>query len=206
MTHDSVIIVLDTETGGLSPKTAALAEIALCPFDMQTLEDLQEYSTLIKPYNENLEYNPKALEANGLTMDQINSGNEAKEVVKNLKTYLKSFKRGRNKPILAAHNAKFDIGFIEAFFSEFNVKIWDYFEKSCTLDTMWLGRLTWKESVNFKLGTCCQNAGIDLVNAHRALNDTRATKNLVKFFINNLRTTGGDSIETTEKFREQFEF
>lgn len=183
------ILVLDTETGGLDCKKTALVEIACCPFNSQTLENVKEFESLvIAPYDSSKEYTEGALKANGITMSQIKNGRESKQVFDELCAYLNSLKIGREKPILSGHNLKFDIGFLNEFFDFHKKNFFDFVNQDFQMDTLWWSRIKFLESTNFKLGTCCENCGIELIDAHRALTDTRSNRDLIKDFIRSLRS------------------
>ena len=201
------LAVVDTETGGLSPSKNPLIEIACYPIN-ENLVELKPYSSpIIAPYDDNLVYNDQALKVNGTSMNQIENGESSKIVCKEFVEYLKSLKKGRNLPILIGHNLKFDIGFLEAFLSFHKKDLWSLINKEFQIDTMWWGRMKWPSSINYKLMTCCDNAGIELVNAHRAMSDTQSTKDLVKYFIRNLRSQGTQTEKKEEqRFRTQFQF
>lgn len=63
------------------------------------------------------------------------------------------------------------------------------------------------EQSDYKLVTCCNEFGIDLVGAHRALNDTRATAKLFIEFIKRLRSVGSANTPgSKESFRSSFRY
>lgn len=197
-------VALDTETSGLNEATSAVLEIAMCPFDSE-LNNLEEYvSPIIAPYNPSLEYTTGALQVNGLSMDQINKGKLAKEVFEEIVTYLAKLKKGKDRPVLIAHNRKFDVGFMSEFFKFFKKDFNDYINTEYPIDTMWWGRTRWIESTNYKLGTLVSNAGLETDSQHRALSDARVTRDLAKYFITNLRSEG-TGIQG-ERYRNKFEF
>ena len=205
MKYPVVFAVADIETGGLSASKNPICEIAICPID-EELNNLEEYTSIIAPYDDKLEYTDGALKANGMSMEMIKGGKDSKEVVRELCQYLTSLKRGRALPILCGHNiSKFDIPFLEAFFTFHGKDLWKFVEKSYHIDTMWWARTKWTESTNYKLTTCCDNVGIELVDAHRAVNDTRSNKQLVIDFIKSLRGNGDGSVEVN-RYRKTFEF
>lgn len=182
------IVVFDLETSGLSSDKNQILEIACCPIDLE-LNNLKEYeSGIIKPYDSR-EINDGALNANGITIQQINNGREQKEAFQELCEYLSKLSSGRNKVHLAGHNIKkFDIPFLQNWFDLNKTDISKFIDLSFSIDTMWFARLKWLESANYKLGTCCENCNIELNDAHRAIFDTRANRDLVKDFIRSLRS------------------
>ena len=205
MKYESVIAVFDLETGGLIATENPMCEIAFCPIDVD-LKELKEYNSIIAPYDDSLVYTEGALKANGMTMEQIKAGKSSVLVIKELCDYLTSLKRGRNKPILAGHNIKkFDIPFLEAFFKFHKVDLWKFVDGDFWIDTLHWSRLKHIESANFKLGTVCDINDIELVNAHRAVADTRANKELAKKYISCLRSEMREQFEEN-RYRVNFEF
>lgn len=201
----SNFIVFDTETTGLQPEKHSIIEIACCAFDFN-LNDLKEFSTGIMKIYDNREITDGALNANGITRQQIQNGVDPGEQVKLLIEYFKSLKVGNSKPVLVAQNGdKFDIPFLDNMFSALKQDLSKWVNTDFTIDTMWWARLKWEELPNYKLHTLCETSNIELVNAHRAMADTRATKELVKTFIRSLRSNSdGESKEN--RFRTTFEF
>jgi len=199
-------VILDFETGGLSETKNPIVEMCLMAIDID-LNDIKTYETIVAPYGEYV-IMPQALQANGMTIEQIKAGKDSKIVIQEVIDFLKSLKVGREKPILCGHNIDhFDLPFLEEFFS-FHKKtnLSDLVNDKFTIDTLWWGRNCWKESVNYQLGTCCENAGITLVDAHRASSDTAANKELVRFFLKNLRGQGQGSLKKEDRFRPTFQF
>ena len=201
----SHIIVFDIETTGLSSEKNAMIEVACCVIDNE-LNDVVEYESGVMSIYDNREIQSQALQANGITMNQIENGRDPKEVLNELINLFKKYSSGRNKPVLSGHNIdKFDIPFVANFFNFFGKNFEDYVNTDLTIDTMWWARLRRNEQVNYKLGTCCEIEGVELVNAHRAISDTRSNKELVKKYIRSLRSEG-DSNKEEKRFRKTFEF
>lgn len=198
------IIVFDIETTGLSKDKNAIIEIFCCGFDNE-LNDISEFHTGIMNVYGNREIADQALQANGITIDQIENGNDPKQQIDKLCAYFKSLTVGRNKPVVAGHNIdKFDLPFLNDMFAYFNKNLADYINDEFTIDTMWWARLKASEQTNYKLGTCCEVEGVELINAHRAQADTIANKQLVKKYIQNLRSDS--EMEKGKRFRTTFEF
>ncbi len=213
MKFNSRFVIFDTETTGLSSEKHGLLEVAMVVLD-NDLNEIGEYQSLIKKYRD-YEIAPQALAANGLTMDYVEkNGEDSKIVVKSITDILKNAKvPGRGgKPMMIGHNIdKFDIPFLDVFFDFHKKELGDLVNIDFTIDTMWWSRLRWQESENYKLGTCCRNAKIELIDAHRAMVDTRSTAELFKHFMRNLRNTSTQTDEVTpaapvEKTRENFKF
>lgn len=203
MKFENYFITFDIETGGLKAEKNAVTEVAMIATN-HLLEDVSEYESLIKPYGD-YTIEEQALKATGMSLELIKTGKEVEEVVGEIAKYLTKHKVGRNKPILCGHNiAKFDIPFMIEMFRYCKRDFLSLINEDFYIDTMWWGRIMWNESVNYKLSTCCDNAGVELVDAHRAMSDTRSNKDLVKYFLSNLRTEG--SKNNQKRFRETFQF
>lgn len=200
-----VILVFDLETTGLSEEKHCITEIACCPISLR-LEDLPEYTSgIIKPYGDR-EINQGALDVTGITREQLENGRDSKEVCNEVYKYIKSLHKTANKIVLAGHNIdSFDIPFLDIFFTYHKKDLSKLVNEKITIDTMWWARVKWEDSVNYKLGTCCQNENITLVDGHRALNDTRSNRELVKRFIKSLRGDGV-LVKQEERPRIKFEF
>ncbi len=72
--------------------------------------------------------------------------------------------------ILVAHNADFDMGFIEVFAKAQGILV-----ENTVLDTLELARIFFPKMKNYKLGTLAKHFKVPLVNAHRAVDDAEAT-------------------------------
>ena len=200
--------IFDFETGGLKAEKNPAIEIALIVLD-NSLNQVFEWESYIKPYN-NLVVEPGALTANGINMDNVwTKGIEVQILVDKLIEIWKPLKQKYAKPILVGHNIDtFDMEFMMYIFHYCNKNLYDHIDEG-TLDTLKLSRAAWGMDENmpkYRLGESCEKAGVELTNAHRAMNDVRANTELFKFFINKLRGIGSGSEETKEvRFRTTFE-
>lgn len=202
----TIYVVFDVETTGLKPEKNSIIEIACCSFD-QDLKDGKEYESGVMAMYDNREIVQAALDSNGITRDQIIKGRDSKTVANEFCDYLKSLKRGSNKVVLCGQNSDaFDIPFVTDWLNFFNKDFSELVNTNFTIDTMWWARVKYPELTNYKLGTLCAENGVELTNAHRAINDTRATSSLVKTFIRSLRSEPGAVIKEEERFRASFEF
>lgn len=200
-----IILVVDTETGGLLHENPALLEIACSPID-KDLNDLPEYcSGIIKPYGDK-KVTDGALNVNGISREQIANGRDPREVLNELILYIKSFKKTKTKIVLAGHNFDdFDLPLLVEFFEFFGKDLSEYVNSKFTIDTMWWSRLERTESVDYKLGTSCLNRNIPLVEGHRAVNDTRSNRDLVKSYLTSLRNMGSSETVKEEKPKVKFQ-
>lgn len=207
--YKNCFIVYDLETGGLITKSwiPPITEIALCVVS-NDLQDIGEYSSLVKVYKESSEYKKEALLASNITLEMCNSqGRDKSEVLKSLIDIFKKNKVGSYKPILVGHNIDaFDNVILDKFFEENGEDLSKYVETKFTIDTLWFSRLKYPELPNFKLGTVLEASEIDLTNAHRAMNDTKGNKDLFVKMMKCLRGQGSAEIFETKSFRKSFKF
>lgn len=99
-TTANFMVVADTETGGLPCKASKgkpekkaffdvpLCEVALVAIDLVNLKIVDEYSEIISPYKDGLEYSPEAERVHGLSLKHLTENGES---VKNVYQSVKSF-------------------------------------------------------------------------------------------------------------------
>lgn len=202
-------IIFDCETGGLKPTENPITQIALLTIENSSLKELSRFETFVKPYDD-LVIGKKALEITGLKLSDINSGMSKKELMLFLIDYFKNNSinnRPENRPVLVGHNVQFDIGFLSYVFNSQNKNLFDYVSQT-QLDTMALTKMFIPDISSLKLGVCCEEVGVDLSDAHNAMNDVIATTGLFKTYINKLRDSGSvsDNQENVKKSRNKFQF
>lgn len=202
-------VVFDLETGGLIIKEKwipPITEIAVCVVNGETLQDMGEYSSLIKPYMDLSNYTSQALDVSHITIDMLNKeGKSPIDVIKELITFIKKTS-GKKKSILVGHNIdEFDIPILDKFFSDFGEDLSKYVETKTSIDTMWEMRKFRPTLDKFNLGFCLESLNIDLQQAHRALNDTRGTKSMFVKLMTNLRGLSSTGQEV-KKQRIKFQF
>lgn len=208
-------IAFDFETGDLISATkkafydAAAVEIALVVIDLEQLSIVEEKSFIFKDeYKEGLSYSEQAELVHGITKEiRKSKGVELKEIYKYLVGLFKKYKNPRQLCHLLGHNIiSFDVPFLRNFFEYMGDDL-DKYVKFYT-DTMLLAHLSVLEQENYQLHTCCQINGIDLVNAHRALDDTKANALLFIEYVKRLRGQGlvsqEEKKEKKSRFRETF--
>lgn len=206
-------IVIDVETGGLPNKDKkavfdiALTEIAFVSVN-KDLEIANSQCWLIKPYKEGLVYDKVAEMVSGISKQMCEEkGIDISIVVKEMIAFFKKCKEGSSLPVVLGHNfLRFDAAFMTNCFEFCKENLFKYVNEEAE-DTIKWSRLCWPESANYKLGTCCSNAGISLQDAHRAGTDTEATARLWIYFMKNLRGKNIpiNSIEAPKRFRDTFE-
>ena len=165
--------------------------------DIEELEN-SEWKDIVTIFYNNA-YNPQSLEVTGIDRALINKEGVSQAMAYDaLKGMLERHTVGNVKPIIAGHNIGsltrrivkgkevgpdgFDNPFMEKLFKE-NNDDWFSSINDEIIDTIKWARLKWSELPNFSLGTCANEVGLTLKDAHRALPDTVAnTHFLIKMF------------------------
>lgn len=208
------IIVYDFETGNLCNKdiiafeNSPCVEIAMSCLDMRKLEIIDRVDMIFPyGYKEDLIYSQQALEVHGITKEvQDENSIPLKEIFKTCRDWFTKYKNPRQMCTLAGHNiVGFDNPFLRNFFKYMGDDIDRYVK--FYIDTMNIAHISALEQMDYKLGTCCQLAGVDLVDAHRAQNDVDANTELLISYIKKLRGEGQSELmnEKTVRYRESFQ-
>jgi len=188
-------VVIDVETAGFNAQTDALLELAASVLHLD--EDTGDFSideTIqfnIEPF-EGANLEPKALEFTGIDpTNPLRGAVDESEALKDLfKLVRKKMKAaGCQRAIIVAHNAAFDLGFLNAATERCKIKR-SPFHSFVSFDTTTLAGLALGQTV---LAKACIAAKIDFNNseAHSALYDTEKTAELFCHIINKWRALGG---------------
>jgi ribonuclease T len=196
-------VVIDVETAGFNAATDALLEIAVTTLKMNAdgfieLDKTQHFH--IEPF-EGANLEPKALEFTGIDpTNPLRGAVDESEALKDLfKLVRKKMKAaGCQRAIIVAHNAAFDLGFLNAATERCKIKR-SPFHSFVSFDTTTLAGLALGQTV---LAKACIAAKIDFNNseAHSALYDTEKTAELFCHIVNKWRALGGWplAVEETE--------
>jgi DNA polymerase-3 subunit epsilon len=174
-------VVVDLETTGGSPKDSAITEIGAVK--VRGGQVLGEFQTLVDP---GTEIPPYISVLTGITSMMVATAPRIDAV---LPAFLE-FARGT---VLVAHNAPFDLGFLRAACETTGVP-WPTF---ASVDTAVLARrlLTRDEVPNCKLGTLAPYFSATTQPCHRALDDARATVDVLHGLFERLGPLGVTSLE-----------
>ncbi|WP_018690571.1 ribonuclease T [Algicola sagamiensis] len=187
-------IVIDTETAGFNAKTDALLEIAAVTLKMDDqgmLSPNEKIHFHIEPF-EGANIEKSAIEFNGI--DPFSALRGAVPEKEALKEIFKVARKGQKdagcqRCVMVAHNAAFDMGFLNAATERSNIKR-SPFHPFVSFDTTSLSGLALGQTV---LAKACQAAQIDFDNhqAHSALYDTEKTAELFCHIVNRWQSLGG---------------
>ena len=167
--QETTFVVVDLETTGASPKKgAAITEIGAVK--VKGGEIIGEFKSFVNPLSPIPEYITAMTGISDLMLA------DAPVIDEIFPTFLE-FVGSHNEAVLVAHNAPFDLSFLKS-----AAKDLDYeWPKYKTLDTVTIARqLLTKEDVrDFKLGTLAQFFGTKTEPNHRALDDAKATTEIL---------------------------
>lgn len=156
---DLEYVVFDVETTGLSSVYDTIIEIA--GVKMKNGEIIDRFESFANPHKPLPE---KIVEITKITDDMLKDAPEVDEV-------LQKFHEWSSGCVLVAHNATFDIGFLNAGYAKIGIeKI-----NNPIIDTLELARFLFPELANHRLNTLCKHLNVELVQHHRAIYDAEAT-------------------------------
>ena len=187
-------VVIDVETGGFDCQKNALLEVAAVILEMNSQGKLQIKESLSK----NIDPFPgatiedSALEFTGIDIYDPErmpeeEGQELREIFQPIRREVSI--TGCTRAIMVAHNAHFDLGFVNAAVNRTNIKRNPFHPFSC-FDTSGLAGLAFGQTV---LAKACEAAQIEFNNrdAHSALYDTIKTAELFCTIVNRWKELGG---------------
>jgi ribonuclease T len=188
-------VVIDVETAGFNSQTDALLEIAASVLSLdensQKLSIDETIQFNVHPF-EGANLEPKALEFTGIDPTHPLRGAVDEDVA--LKALFKLVRKkmklaGCQRAIIVAHNAAFDLGFLNAATLRCQIKR-SPFHSFVSFDTTTLSGLALGQTV---LAKACEAAEIEFNNseAHTALYDTEKTAELFCHIVNKWQDLGG---------------
>lgn len=167
----STFVAFDTETTGLKASNDYIIEIGAVKFNKNGIIG-SYFDTLIKPP---VEINPFITQLTHITNEMVKDKPYESEILPKFLDYIEG-----SDTFLLAHNAPFDLGFINT--GLFRNQISPI--KNFTIDTLPLSRWAFPdfallpEKGSYKLQTLAKNLSINVQNAHRACDDARVCMEL----------------------------
>lgn len=152
-------VVFDVETTGLSAVYDTIIELA--GVKIQDGEVIDRFESFANPHHP---LSQTTTDLTGITDDMVKDAPEVDHVLKDFHVWM-------DDSILVAHNASFDIGFLNQGFTKISyAKI-----TNPVIDTLELARFLIPELKNHRLNTLCKHLDIELTQHHRAIYDAEAT-------------------------------
>ena len=174
--HQTTFVIVDLETTGASPKKgAAITEIGAVK--VKNGQYLGNFESFVNPLTPIPEY---ITEMTGITDLMLAKAPVIDEI---LPAFLK-FAGSEHETIIVAHNAPFDLSFLKSAAKELDLS-WPKYK---TLDTVTIARqvLSKEDVPNCKLSTLAQFFGTITEPNHRALDDAKATTEILHGLIERL--------------------
>jgi len=178
------LLYFDTETTGVDPIINDIIQIS----GIVEINDVvkEEFNFKVKPHSfENI--SQQALDVNGITIEELKTYPEPKIVLNKLiaifDKYIFKFNK-TDKFFLCGHNIRFDVDFLFQFCKKCNFNyLGSYldYHKADTMGLLMSLMIARKIPVSgIKLVNACEENNIELLSAHDALADIRATRLLWK--------------------------
>lgn len=156
-------IVFDVETTGLSASYDKIIELAAVKFhDGEIVDRFERFA------NPHQKLSQTIIDLTGITDDMLVDAPEIEDV-------LNDFNAWMGEDVLVAHNASFDMGFLNQGFKRIGLEK----AANAVIDTLELARFLFPQLKNHRLNTLCKFLDIELTQHHRAIYDTEATSYLL---------------------------
>jgi DNA polymerase III subunit alpha, Gram-positive type len=180
---DDTYVVFDVETTGLSAVYDTIIELAAVKIkNGEIIDRFESFANPHKPLSATI------INLTSITDDMLQDAPEVEAV-------LKRFHRWTEDAIFVAHNASFDMGFLNAGYKKVGL------EKAANpvIDTLELGRLLYPELKNHRLNTLAKKLDVELTQHHRAIYDAEATGYI---FLKMLRDAAEKEIEYHDQLND----
>ncbi len=176
---------LDTETTGLEVTDSAAFELAFILVDSGKV--MGERCFFLNPLSETIKYHEEAGKIHGYSEGDIKAFTPESEQVPRIANFLTEarelFKDDGSKSekmAIAGYNVEFDIKHLKALLERNGYKFEDYFSNIVADVFIQVKKAGMQKALPYlpdrKLGTVAEHLGVNLKNAHDALADIRATR------------------------------
>ncbi len=167
---EATYVVFDVETTGLSAIYDSIIELA--GVKMYKGNVIAEFQEFIDPGEQLSDF---TTELTGITNEMLKGSKSEKQV-------LSEFQDFTEDTILVAHNAKFDMGFINKGYEKNGLAT----TSLPVIDTLELSRFVYPELKTFGLGSLAKRFDVLLEQHHRAIYDAQTTGILLNIFLKDL--------------------
>ncbi len=180
-------VVVDLETGGFDADKHALLELAAVIVDMDEQGKLYKKQTIhshIKPFD-GAKIDPEALKVNGIQPNHpLRIAKDEKQALEELFSGLKKHLKDSHcsRAIMVAHNAGFDMGFLQAAVLRCKLKS-SPFHSFSSFDTVTLGGVMTGQTVLARIAEAC-GLVYDSKQAHGAKYDAELTADIFCQLVN----------------------
>lgn len=179
---DTLFAVVDLETTGFDPRKDRIVQMAAVVVDGRgTVVD--SWDTVVRPENPD-KYEHGAEHVHGISREMVEQGMPLRDALDRIWTLAE----GR---VFTAHNARFDISFLEAESQRVGLDR----QVDRHIDTLELSRRADREKLRkHSLQALCDHYGIERERAHEALSDARATASILLRLIDEIGAVSTDQL------------
>ncbi|CAM3736659.1 PolC-type DNA polymerase III [Mesobacillus thioparans] len=156
---EDTYVVFDVETTGLSAVYDTIIELAAVK--IRGGEIIDRFESFANPHHR---LSATTINLTGITDDMVRNAPEVSEV-------LQRFHDWTEDSVLVAHNASFDMGFLNVGYKKIGIGK----APNPVIDTLELGRFLYPDMKNHRLNTLAKKFDIELTQHHRAIYDAEAT-------------------------------
>lgn len=176
---------LDTETTGLEVTDSAAFELAFILVDGGKV--ICERCFFLNPLNDTIKYHEEAGKVHGYSEQDIKSFPDEREQMPKIANFLEEARElwqkdgsKSEKLVIAGYNVEFDIKYLKALLERNGYKFEDYFSNIIADVFVQVKRAGMQKALPYlpdrKLVTVAKHLGVNLENAHDALADIKATR------------------------------
>ncbi|MBM7701901.1 PolC-type DNA polymerase III [Metabacillus iocasae] len=156
---EATYVVFDVETTGLSAVYDTIIELAAVK--MKEGEIIDRFESFANPHHP---LSATTIDLTGITDDMVQDAPEVEDV-------LRKFLDWMGDSILVAHNASFDMGFLNVGLKKMGREK----APNAVIDTLELARFLYPDMKNHRLNTLAKKFDVELTQHHRAIYDAEAT-------------------------------
>lgn len=182
---ETSFVIFDLETTGAKAPPCRITEIGA--YRVTGGEISEKFHTLVNPETS---IPPFITSLTGITDEMVADAPLFREVSDEFLHFI-------GDSVLVAHNARFDMGFLN---HEIGMIYEDYRLENPALCTVHLSRKLLPDIENHKLNTVARHYEIDLINHHRASDDAKATAQIFLNLLTDLRGRGIDDLGAALRF------
>lgn len=179
---NSSFVVFDIETTGFSSHQDRIIEIGAVKIENGHVID--SFNELINP---EMRIPYKITELTGISNDMVKGCKTIEDVLPRFLDFVGS-------SVVVAHNAEFDTGFIKSKCRNLGLQF-----KNGIIDTLPLARFLFPQLKKHKLNVICEHLKISLENHHRAVDDAKATGDILLKSFDMLREKGFNNLDGVNK-------
>ena len=169
----AVFTAFDTETTGITPTNSRIIEIGAVRFSQDGV--LDKWTHLFYP---DQILSPFIISLTHITQEMVDAADP-------ISKHIRDFLRFLDSSIIVAHNAQFDLNFLNAECENCGLPV----TKNYAVDTLQLSRIIYPNTASHKLDYLADYLGIDKGASHRAMDDAITCMGLFNCCLHSERIT-----------------